>query len=334
MLFWKRLFAGLAAMVLLMGVLPAGLAAEQPLYTALTAYDGCIMRAQASETAKILARIPKGKTVEILGVDPEWVKVRYGGETGYLVRTRIHKVTPIDPQNTPPYGVFKHTFMAVTADVTPVLHAPQADAEAFVTLQAGAKLSILDITDGWARIPYWRAYAYVDTRLLKDLTPVSPTDTPVSGETPIAAFTSFYRVIDTESNIGRMTNIVVACQRLSRVIAPGEELDFNEQIGPYNRSVGYMQAPVLINGKAQPGYGGGTCQVSSTFYNALLQLPNITVLDRRPHGPAGASYLPHGVDAAVGNDSLNLVIRNDYDFPIRVEASAQDGALFMCIFKQ
>jgi vancomycin resistance protein YoaR len=66
----------------------------------------------------------------------------------------------------------------------------------------------------------------------------------------------------------------------------------------------------------------------------LLQLPLMTILYRRPHGPAGATYLPHGVDAAVGNDSLNLRIRNDYDFPVRVEASAQDGALFMCIWKQ
>jgi vancomycin resistance protein YoaR len=90
----------------------------------------------------------------------------------------------------------------------------------------------------------------------------------------------------------------------------------------------------LLDGGVSLGYGGGTCQVSSTFYNAVLQLPGITVLYRRPHGPAGAKYLPHGVDAAVGNDYLNLVIRNDYDFPVRVEASSQDGALFMCIFRQ
>ena len=303
------------------------------LYTALTA-DDCIMFAQTSRTAKSVARIPKNKSIEILAVDPEWVEARYGGKTGYIVRTQIHKVTPIDPVNTPPYGVFKHTYMAVTADVTPVLHAPQADAEVFITLQAGAKLSILDITDGWARIPYHRTYSYVDTRLLKDLTPVSPTDTPISGETPISAFTSFYKVVETDANIGRMTNIKVACEKLSRLLAPGEELNFNQQIGPFTRGNGYKPAPVLVEGGVSLGSGGGTCQVSSTFYNTVLQLPHITVVYRRPHSPSGASYLPHGVDAAVGNDNLNLRIRNDYDFPIRVEASAQDGALFMCIWKQ
>jgi vancomycin resistance protein YoaR len=249
-------------------------------------------------------------------------------------RTLITKVTPLDPVNTPPYGVFKHVYMAVTADTTPVLHSPEAGAAAWVTLQAGAKISILEINDGWAKVPYWRDYGYVDTRLLKELTPVSPTDSPVSGETPIAAFTSFYNVATTEANKGRMKNIDVACKRLSRVYQPGEELDFNKQIGPWSKANGYFPAPVLIDGGSQLGYGGGTCQVSSTFYNTVLQLPGVTVLYRRPHGPAGAKYLPHGVDAAVGNSSLNLRIRNDYEFPIRVVASAQDGALFMCIYKQ
>ncbi len=329
----KRLLGVLAALMLLLGVLPAAMAADKVLYTALTPKTG-IMREKKSETAKVVARIPENKTVEILEVDPEWVRIRYAGKTGYLVRERIHKVTPVDPVNTPPYGVFKHTYMAVTADVTPVLEAPQADAKAEITLQMGAKLSILDITDGWARIPFKRTYGYVDTRLLKELTPVSPTDTPVSAVTPIAAFTSFYNVAETASNIGRMTNIKVACEKLNRILAPGEELDFNNQIGPFTRGNGYKDAPVLINGTVSLGSGGGTCQVSSTFYNVVLQLPEISVLYRRPHGPSGAKYLPHGVDAAVGNDSLNLLIRNDYDFPIRVEASAQDGALFMCIYKQ
>ena len=45
-------------------------------------------------------------------------------------------------------------------------------------------------------------------------------------------------------------------------------------------------------------------------------------------------YLPHGVDAAVGNKTQNLRWRNDYDFPIRVEAhTSGDGALCMLIYR-
>lgn len=329
---WNRLFCILTTLALLVSILPAALAEDTALYTSKTL--DCVMFTAESTSSKRVTGIKKGETIEIYEVSPAWVKAGYKGKTGYIKRTQIINVTPVDPVNTPPYGVFKHTYTAVTAGATPVLLAPQADAKVKITLQAGAKLSILDITDGWARIPYWRYYVYVDTRLLKDLTPVSWTDEPISSETPIAAFTSFYKLDDTKANQGRMENIRVACTRLSRVMAPGEELDFNAQVGPYKKALGYKQAPVLLDGGSRLGYGGGTCQVSSTFYNTVLQLPGVTVIDRHPHGPAGAVYLPHGVDAAVGNDSLNLVIRNDYAFPIRVEASAQDGALFMCIYKQ
>ena len=40
--------------------------------------------------------------------------------------------------------------------------------------------------------------------------------------------------------------------------------------------------------------GGGICQVSSTLYNVLLQLPRLTILHRRAHGDNGAPYLYGG----------------------------------------
>ena len=89
-----------------------------------------------------------------------------------------------------------------------------------------------------------------------------------------------------------------------------------------------------MDGKAVRSSGGGTCQVSSTLYNILIQLPGLTILKRRPHGYGGASYLPIHCDAAVGNDSLNLIFRNDYDFPIRLEGhSSGDGALLMLAYR-
>ena len=36
----------------------------------------------------------------------------------------------------------------------------------------------------------------------------------------------------------------------------------------------------------------------------------------------------------MGNSSLNLIYRNDYDFPIRVDASAQDGALYISMWRE
>lgn len=119
---------------------------------------------------------------------------------------------------------------------------------------------------------------------------------------------------------------------ISGIYQPGDIFDGNKIMGPYNKAKGYLIAGTLSDGSASSGYGGGTCQVSSTLYNALLQLPGINILYRRAHGEDCAPYLPHGVDAAVGNKTQNLRWRNDYDFPIRVEAhTSGDGALCMLI---
>ena len=81
-------------------------------------------------------------------------------------------------------------------------------------------------------------------------------------------------------------------------------------------------------------YGGGSCQVSSTLWDTLMQLPGITVLRRNPHGANAASYLPHGMDAASGTNTQNFIFRNDFDFPIRIDASTHDLALFVAIYKE
>ena len=97
--------------------------------------------------------------------------------------------------------------------------------------------------------------------------------------------------------------------------------------------MGYLPANALVDGETVQSYGGGTCQVSSTLYNTILQLPGVEIIRRRAHGPSAAAYLPHGADAAVGNTTQNLIIRNRYPFPIRIDGTAQDGALTIAIYR-
>ena len=290
--------------------------------------------AERDTTSKRLVYNKASVTADVLYVGSTWAILRYKDTIGYIKRQRIYNVTPVDSVNTPPYGVQKSCYIATTARECPVRKSMSESDESWVVLNPGTMLSIWQLQDGWAIVPYWRTYGYINLNDLTDFIPVSPTDTPLDSDTPIAAYTSYYSTSTAGTNPNRIVNISVACQRLTRVMQPGERLDFNANVGPYRPGNGYKQAPVLINGVAKPGYGGGTCQVSSTLYNALLQLPGIEILQRRPHGPGGAKYLPHGVDAAVGNENLNLRFRNDYDFPIRVEGhSSGDGALLMVIYR-
>jgi hypothetical protein len=313
-----------------------------PLYTTkikfLTANGStATIRADQDQNSEALGFANKGEVVTIYQVYPAYVLAEKDGVAGFILRTCIDEnVTVLDPVNTPPYGVMMMRYVATTTAVAKVYVEPDTKSESFpIEVGAGSSVAILDFIDGFAKVLYWRSYGYIDAALLTGLTVVAPTDSPMSAETPIAAFSSFFAYNNgVELNDGRVLNIIRSCQSMTRVLEPGETLNFNEQVGPYRKDNGYYPAPVLINGQAVPGYGGGTCQSSSTLYNTVRQLPGITVLYRRPHGPACARYLPMHQDAAVGSDSLNFIFQNDYPFAIRILAETTgEGVLTIQIFR-
>ncbi len=55
------------------------------------------------------------------------------------------------------------------------------------------------------------------------------------------------------------------------LIPPGKEFSFNGTTGERNAAKGLLEAPVIINGELQNGLGGGTCQVSTTVFNAAYE---------------------------------------------------------------
>lgn len=283
-----------------------------------------------------------GRKVDILSVGLRWLVVRMDNIIGYVKREYIQKsdIVTLDPVNTPPFNVQKHAYIARTAttchvrkSMTPT-RGEEDDGNNWVILKPGTELSIWRMYKGWAMVNYMREYGYIDPNELTDLIPVSPTDEELYPDSPIGAYTSYYKMNQSETNLNRIHNIKTGAQYISRVLQPGEQFNANKIMGPYNRGKGYKKAGVLTAGTSALGYGGGTCQVSSTLYNVLIQLPGIEINHRRPHGGSGASYLPIHCDAAVGNPELNLIFTNRYDFPIRIlGTSNDDGALLMRIYR-
>ena len=75
-------------------------------------------------------------------------------------------------------------------------------------------------------------------------------------------------------------------------------------------------------------------QLSGRGYAAAnLNHATLVIIDAQKEYLSGPLALS-GMDAAVGNKTQNLRWRNDYDFPIRVEAhTSGDGALCMLIYR-
>jgi hypothetical protein len=308
---------------------------SEPLYTALLRYDSPIYKTEAlEERAGFLAA---GKRVDIYGITPSRLLIgREGAVLGFIKRDKLDDFTVenLQPENIPNYPGVQNTAIVYVSEDTSVRESPNSSSNSLIELKPGCRLALIGFQDGWGKLIFKKQYGYVDSRHLGKKIPVDYLSKDPGTEYPIAAYTSFYKITDNKDNLNRIENLKVSCGKFEDIVLnPGDRFDFNKLFGPYNASSGYKPAIILADGKSVLGYGGGTCQISSTLYNVLLQLPGINVDHRRPHGPSGASYLPHGADAAVGNKTQNLIFTNNYPFPIHIDGTVQDGALTIAIYR-
>lgn len=132
---------------------------------------------------------------------------------------------------------------------------------------------------------------------------------------------------------GRLTNINITCSLLNNyILHPGDTFSFNDVVGQPTSDRGYQEATVIIDGEHETGIGGGNCQVSSTLYNAVLDVPNITIIERNEHG-LPVTYVPEGQDAAVSYGSLDLKFRNDSDKDIKIEMTTDNEDIIAKLFQ-
>ncbi|MDO5557457.1 MAG: VanW family protein [Clostridia bacterium] len=160
------------------------------------------------------------------------------------------------------------------------------------------------------------------------------TDTNIHGETsenvqpPKETTLSEYstKILDKEKN--RLNNIRIACEKLNgAVVEPNATFSFCNTVGPSTKKDGYLKADVLdSNGKKFKGLGGGKCQVSSTLYAAILQVPNITVTERHEHSKKVA-YIEKGKDATVAYDYLDLKFINKTGKTITLYCSTDNATV-------
>ena len=123
-------------------------------------------------------------------------------------------------------------------------------------------------------------------------------------------------------------NAALAARSIDGIwIKPGQTFSFNKVVGSWSSDTGYKRAPVSYDGELVPAWGGGVCQTSSTLYNAAL-LAGLTVTERHRHRWL-AKYVAPGRDAAVAYSNIDLKLRNDHPWPVRIEAEVA-GDLLRC----
>lgn len=165
-------------------------------------------------------------------------------------------------------------------------------------------------------LPAQEVYPRVDSELLAEIR-----------EKEIGSYITYFK----EGNKERSHNIMLAAESINNhVIFPGERFSFNNVVGKRTEERGYLRAPVIVRGELSEDFGGGICQVSSTLYNAV-ELKGIKIIERYSHSRS-VPYVPPGRDATVSWYGPDFVFKNNYNQPILIRASADEGKMNIGIF--
>ena len=161
----------------------------------------------------------------------------------------------------------------------------------------------------FARISPTITKAQLEAELFKDV--LGECKTPYSGA----------------DNNNRNTNLYLACKAMNGVIVyPGETFSYNDTLGERTAERGWKPAAsYAANGLTVDTYGGGICQGSSTLYLACL-LADVEIVERYAHGYI-SSYIAPGMDASVNWGTADFRFKNNFNYPIRIEAFREKGYL-------
>ncbi len=154
-------------------------------------------------------------------------------------------------------------------------------------------------------------------------TTIEPKITEPPKETDVATFST-----NLKGDSARLNNISITCNTINgTTIAPGETFSFNKIVGQPSADKGYQEADVFVNKKTEKGYGGGNCQVSTTIYNAALQVEGISITERHPHQKK-VTYIEEGKDAAVSYSSgLDMKFQNNTGKTLKVYVSSDEDSI-------
>lgn len=133
----------------------------------------------------------------------------------------------------------------------------------------------------------------------------------------------------------RVHNIKVGASKFNGLlIAPGEEFSFNQNLGSVGAADGYRPELVIKPEGTIPEYGGGLCQVSTTFYRAAL-LGGLDITQRSQHSYAVSYYsqiLGDGLDATIYLGGPDFKFINDTDGYLLTQAYVKDDYELYVVF--
>ena len=291
------------------------------------------IRREPDAQARLLGTVYQDEWVDVMETDGQWARVQKDGVSGFVRGDHLRYFTRYDPYGPYVPGVKWYPYAAhATEDV---LITDSESGEPLRTVPAGAVMAVSAMSEDLSvTLPYDRITGRIQATGSLEYETVVPHDQAQMGDL-IAVYSTYYDPEQqTQTQIGRLHNIMQGVERINNVIvAAGDRFYFNDFCAPYTKSNGYQEGPIINYASSDKlGYGGGICQVSTTLYNAILQIP-IETIKWQVHSSYGISYAPLDFDSAVGNGNIDLRLRNALPYDVRFALQAEGGVLTVRVYR-
>lgn len=196
-------------------------------------------------------------------------------------------------------------------EIVPEVHGRYIDKEGVAPLLASVKEGVEPVI-----VPWNTAYAAITADMLSEKL----------FNDKLASYSTYYG----SSTANRSANVSRAAELLNgAVLNSGEIFSFNTQVGQRTKYNGFYTAPEYVNGQTVQGIGGGTCQVSTTLYSAVLYA-GLDIISRTNH-MFTVSYAPLGQDATVSDMGVDFQFRNNSNYPIKIKSYTDGSEIYVDI---
>lgn len=143
---------------------------------------------------------------------------------------------------------------------------------------------------------------------------------------PMATFTSAFPTY--AGNEARTANLQAGVNHVNgTVVMPGQQFSLSSALGEISLDAGYVEAPIIVDGRLVQGVGGGLSQISTVVFNASW-FSGVQLDAHTPHSFYIPRY-PAGREATLAVPVLDNLWTNDTDNPIVVQTWIQGDVIHM-----
>lgn len=130
------------------------------------------------------------------------------------------------------------------------------------------------------------------------------------------------------TNEARTANLKAGVRNVNgTVVMPGQQFSLASALGDLSRAGGYVEAPIIQDGRLVMGLGGGLSQVSTVVFNAAW-FAGVQLDAHTPHSFYIARY-PAGREATIAVPVIDNTWTNDTDNPIVVRSRIRGDEIVM-----